>query len=365
MNEQEEKYYKRQILLPEIGINGQALLHNASVLVVGAGGLGCPVLDFLARAGIGKIGVVDGDLVEISNLHRQSLYTMSDIGELKVTIAEKALLNTNPFIQIATYSEMLTNQNALSIISQYDIVVDATDNYPTRYLVNDACIVLQKPLIYGAIYRFEGQISVFNYKGGATYRCLFPNYPKSASETNCSTAGVIGVLPGIIGLMQANEVIKIILNSNDVLTNRLLNYSAKTGMTSIINLRRNNNFDYSTLVTNGQLEHNFYAQSCVSLEDICIDELLSTTDLKICFIDVRNPEEEPIFNNNCVILKPLYEIDSLQELPIADLYVTICMSGVRSKSAQKILNRQFPNKKILNLKGGITPEFIELWKKKM
>ncbi|TNF01231.1 MAG: dinucleotide-utilizing protein, partial [Bacteroidetes bacterium] len=352
MNEQEEKYYKRQILLPEIGINGQALLHNSSVLIVGAGGLGCPILDFLARAGIGKIGVVDGDIVEISNLHRQSLYTMTDIGELKVNIAQKVLLNINPFIKVETYSEMLTNQNALTIISQYDIVVDATDNYPTRYLVNDACVVLQKPLVYGAIYRFEGQIGVFNYKGGATYRCLFPNYPKAASETNCSTAGVIGVLPGIIGLMQANEVIKIILNSNEVLSNRLLSYSAKTGRTSTINIRRNNSFDYSTLMKNGQLEHNFYAQSCDSLEDIYIDELFSKTDFNICLIDVRDPNEEPIFKHKSVILMPLYEIDSVQELPIADLYVTICMSGVRSKSAQKILNRQFPNKKILNLKGG-------------
>lgn len=362
MNTLEDRYYSRQMLLPEIGSKGQSMLRNARVLVIGAGGLGCPVLEFLARAGVGSIGIVDGDVIDISNLHRQSLYTFKDVDSPKADIATQVLKSTNPYINIKSYSKMLSKDNALDIIDEYDIVVDATDNYPTRYLVNDACVILNKPLVYGAIYRFEGQVSVFNLNSSATYRCLFPNYPKTESETNCATAGVIGILPGIIGLMQANEVIKIILKSDDVLRNRLLNYSAKTGKTSIINLQLDSSFDYSTVLQNGSLEHEYYNQSCKAGKEIDPEILLSAIDQEIYLIDVRNSEELPEFEHETVLSIPLYEIDSVKDLPKADMIVTFCKSGLRSKTAQDFLQSQFPKIEILNLKGGITSEFIELWK---
>ncbi len=363
MTVQEEKYYSRQILLPEVGSKGQALLRNARVLVIGAGGLGCPVLEFLARAGVGSLGIVDGDEIDVSNLHRQSLYTFQEVGDRKAKVAKQVLQKINPYISIQSYPEMLTKNNALDIIDAYDIIVDATDNYPTRYLVNDACVILNKPFVYGAIYRFEGQVSVFNYNGSATYRCLFPNYPEAESQTNCATAGVIGILPGIIGLMQANEVIKIILNSEEVLSNRLLSYNAKSGKTSTINLRRDDAFDYSIVKKEDDgLNHTYYNQLCESKKEIDTETLLSMIEKAVCLIDVRMPDETPEFDHSSVVSIPLHEIDTVQELPEADLFVTFCKSGIRSKSAQAMLQSQFPTKEILNLKGGITSELIELWK---
>lgn len=226
--------YQRHITLKEVGESGQKKLAESSVLVVGAGGLGCPVLQYLTAAGIGKIGIVDGDFVNESNLQRQVLYKTKDIGQPKAACAAKALSELNPEIEIVTISGFITAQNAPDIIASYDIVVDGTDQIHTRYLLDDACWLLKKPLVYGAIHKFEGQVSVFNYQNGPTYRDLFPTPPKPENVPNCSETGVLGVLPGIIGNIQVNEVLKIILEYGDVLAGKLWLFNAKTNNSQTI-----------------------------------------------------------------------------------------------------------------------------------
>ncbi len=214
--------YSRQMMLDEIGADGQMKLKQARVLVIGAGGLGCPVLQYLAAAGVGHIGIVDGDHVELSNLQRQILYTIEDIGHQKVNVAKRRLQQLNPHVCVEIYPYALNAMHAGELFQQYDIVVDGTDNFKTRYLVNDCCVAYNKPLVFGSIYRFEGQVSVLNYKGGPSYRCIFPEPPEEGQVPDCATVGVVPSLPGIIGAMQANEVIKIITGAGDVLSGKLM-----------------------------------------------------------------------------------------------------------------------------------------------
>lgn len=219
--------YNRQILLPDFGVMGQQKLKQARVLMIGAGALGCAVLPYLTAAGVGSIGIVDFDTVDSSNLHRQPLYTIDDIGQQKAKCAVQRLAKQNEFVILEAYPFELSNQNALELFSKYDIIIDGTDNFATRYLINDACALLGKALVYGAIHRFEGQVSVLNYVSnsgikGPSYRCLFPEPPSANAYPDCAEAGVIGVLPGLIGMMQANETIKIITGIGEVLTGRLL-----------------------------------------------------------------------------------------------------------------------------------------------
>lgn len=230
--------YDKQIALPEVGEVGQRKLAEANVLVIGAGGLGCPALQFLAASGIGTIGIVDGDVVNETNLHRQVLYTKSDVGKPKVEIAAERSFQLNPEVKINTYSEFLTAKNATDIVANYDLIVDATDNFAARYRINDICVKLDKPFVYGAIHRFEGQISVFNYKGGPTYRCLFPEYPTEKQIPNCNETGVLGVLPGIVGTHQATEVLKMILGIGEVLSGKLMTLNLLTNSSQIFELSR-------------------------------------------------------------------------------------------------------------------------------
>jgi molybdopterin/thiamine biosynthesis adenylyltransferase len=220
MTNEELKRYDRHIILPEIGIEGQQKLMQASVLVIGAGGLGCPLLQYLVAAGVGTIGIVDDDTIDESNLQRQILYNIHDIGKAKVSVAIEKLSAQNPFCKFNSHQQRLAADNALEIIANYDIVVDGSDNFPTRYLVNDACVMLDKTLVFGSVFKFEGQVAVFNYNGSATYRCLYPDPPASEDVPNCSDIGVLGVLPGLTGLMQATEVINIITGLGEVLSNR-------------------------------------------------------------------------------------------------------------------------------------------------
>ena len=215
--------YSRHIILSEIRQEGQDKLNNSKVLVIGAGGLGCPVLQYLVAAGIGTVGIVDFDKVDISNLQRQVLFGTSSVGINKAIAAKKRLEDLNETINIYAIPEQLTTKNALQIFLDYDIIVDGTDNFSTRYLINDAALQLNKPVVYGAIYKFEGQVSVFNYNNGPSYRCLFPKPPQKGSIANCSEVGVLGVLPGIIGTMMANEVIKLILNLKTSFSHRKIN----------------------------------------------------------------------------------------------------------------------------------------------
>ncbi|MCB9186732.1 MAG: HesA/MoeB/ThiF family protein [Flavobacteriales bacterium] len=231
--------YDKQIALPEVGETGQQKLAEAKILVVGAGGLGCPALQYLAAAGVGNIGIVDGDVVNETNLHRQVLYTNSDVGKPKVEVAAERLKQLNPEVEIHTFSEFLTAGNAMDIVSNYDLIVDATDNFAARYRINDVCLKLDKPFVYGAIHRFEGQVSVFNYKGGPTYRCLFPDKPAENQIPNCNETGVLGVLPGIIGTYQATEVLKIILGIGEVLSGKLMTLNLLTNSTRTFEVSRN------------------------------------------------------------------------------------------------------------------------------
>ena len=225
---QEFLRYNRQTILPEIGDEGQEKLKKAKVLVIGAGGLGCPILQYIATAGVGYIGIIDFDTIEIHNLHRQILYTENEIGKEKAIIAKEVVSKLNPLIEVVAITEKLTIENASTIIAQYDVIVDGSDNFATRYLVNDTCITLQKPLVYGSILRFEGQVAVFNYNGSKNLRDLFPEIPDPKDVPNCNVNGVLGTLPGIIGTMMAHETLKLIMElptlNNELLLFNTLNW---------------------------------------------------------------------------------------------------------------------------------------------
>lgn len=237
LNEGEVEQYSRHLSLQDFGLESQIKLKNSSVLVIGAGGLGCPVLQYLVAAGVGKIGIVDNDVIESSNLQRQILFDHDDIGSPKAKVAAAKLTRLNPFIKIHPIIERLKKENAEFLFDGYDLIVDGTDNFSSRYLINDACILFEKPLIHGSIHLFEGMVSVFNFQGGPTYRCLFPEQPDSSSIPSCAEAGVLGVLPGIIGCMQAMEAIKVITGRGQPLSGKILSYNSLSNSTRIINLQ--------------------------------------------------------------------------------------------------------------------------------
>ncbi len=244
LSKEEISRYNRHLILPGFGVQSQEKLKQSKVLVIGAGGLGCPVLLYLTAAGVGEIGIVDFDTVEESNLQRQVLFTVNDIGKPKAEVAAAKLSLQNQFIKFNTYSLRLENKSALAIFPEYDIIIDGTDNFATRYLVNDACVLLGKPLVHGAIYKFEGQVSVFNYtdrsgKTGPSYRCLFPVPPAAGSVANCSEIGVLGVLPGIIGTLQATEAIKLITGIGEPLSGKLMLFDALTMNSTLVKINRN------------------------------------------------------------------------------------------------------------------------------
>jgi adenylyltransferase/sulfurtransferase len=240
LSQEEKKRYSRQIQLAELKNEGQQKLQDAKVLVVGAGGLGCPVLQYLAAAGVGTIGIVDFDLVEETNLHRQVLYATADVGKSKAEIASKRILEQNPLVKVEIFNTKLDNSNALKIISNYQIVLDCSDNFETRYAINDACVYLNKPFVYAGIHKFEGQLSVFNLDNESpTYRCVFPEKGEDEIIINCSITGVIGTLPGILGTMQANEVIKIITGIGEVCSGKLLLFNALNNSFSEVRVKRN------------------------------------------------------------------------------------------------------------------------------
>lgn len=364
LNQEELNRYNRHLILPEIGPAGQEKLKQAKVLVVGAGGLGSPVLQYLTAAGVGKIGIVDFDKVELSNLQRQIIYTIEDLGKYKVDCAVDHLKKQNPFIQFVKYKEQITNQNAIEIIEAYDIIVDGTDNFPTRYLVNDACVLFDKPLVYGSINRFEGQVSVFNYtnnKGerGGTYRCLFPNPPAPGSVPNCSEAGVLGVLSGIVGSFQANETIKIIAGIGEVLSGKLLILNALTLQFYTVNYDREKKAgeismeefqtkDYEWFC-NGELEQLIPEISVQELQ-----RLLEEDRENIQLIDVREENEQPIVDELIELSLPLDDIqEKIDQVDGTKKIIVFCQTGSRSNLA--ILQIKAKNKldNIYSLKGGI------------
>lgn len=329
--------YNRHIILSEIGQDGQDKISNAKVLVIGAGGLGCPVLQYLAAAGIGTVGIIDFDVVELSNLQRQVLFGTASLGKNKATAAKARLEDLNNEILIKSYPEKLTHKNTVDLFNQYDIIVDGSDNFETRYLVNDACIITNKPLIFGAIYKFEGQVSVFNYNNGPSYRCLFPNPPKKGAVPNCSEIGVLGVLPGIIGSMQANEVLKIILGIGNVLSGKLLCYNAMTSQTSTLKIKRNQPIIESVLKEKNNFQNKQISMNCeTDIIDISIEDILSEENIQ--FIDVRETHEQPKVENLNVIRIPLSALEtSLHKIDSTKKKAIFCQAGIRSKQAVKLL----------------------------
>ena len=331
--------YNRHIILSDVGPEGQNKISNAKVLVVGAGGLGCPVLQYLAAAGVGTLGVIDFDIVEESNLQRQILFGTSSLGSNKALAAKERLTDLNPTIQINAYQEALTPQNALSLFNDYDIIVDGTDNFETRYLINDAAIITNKPIVYGAIFKFEGQVSVFNYKNGASYRCLFPSPPKKGSVANCTEVGVLGVLPGIIGTMQANEVLKIILGFNGVLSGKLFCYNSKTTETYSLKINKSNSEFEKVLNNKENFENIDYDFNCKAIiNEISIKDVSKIKNVH--YLDVRELHETPkISLDNCTQI-PLKELGTkIHEIPTDKTIIAFCQSGIRSNTAAEILQK--------------------------
>lgn len=367
LSSSELKRYNRHLLLPDVGVAGQLRLKKARVLVVGAGGLGSPALQYLAAAGIGHLGIVDFDKVEESNLQRQTLFTTDDIGKLKVHCAADRLAKMNPEIEITVYDERLTTKNALTIFRDYEVILDGTDNFATRYLINDACVLLNKPLVYGALFRFSGQVSVFNLGGmGPTYRCLFPDPPSPESAPDCATAGVLGVLPGIIGTLQATEVIKIILQLGESLSGKLLTVDTLTMEFMTLAFERNEQRWHSFPSDTKKFETMNYESFCngpkpVSGDSVSGEDFLSlVSNNNDCLIlDVRELHEDPELEFQQTLRIPMHELPSrVSELGNPSTIVVVCQQGSRSKTAIKVLNSLSVRCRLLSLDGG-----VEAWEK--
>lgn len=333
------------MILPEIGEDGQYKLSKAKVLVVGAGGLGAAILPYLAAAGVGEIGIVDDDVIEISNLHRQVIYKSSAVGKSKVEEAKLMISELNPLVKVNAFAEKLSGKNAISLFEKYNIIVDATDNISIKYLINDACLLTNKPMVYGSIFRFQGQISVFNYQNGPTYRCLYPDENNNA--LNCEDAGVIGISVGIIGMFQANEVLKMILGIGEVLSGKILVYNI------LNNEQQKYDFDKSDiqLISRESFEEKYNKPE---VEEVNFESILDeVNNNNVLFLDVRNEDELPKISLKNQIQIPLLHLES--EIGKLDKNQTIyifCQSGIRSKVAVELLQKhQFKNVK--SIAGGI------------
>jgi len=356
--------YSRHLIMPEVGMDGQLKLKNSKVLLIGTGGLGAPLGLYLAAAGVGRLGLVDFDVVDFTNLQRQVTFGSDDVGKHKTAAAQARLSNLNPDIQIDTFETKLTSENALELFKDFDIIVDGTDNFPTRYLVNDACILLGKPNVYGSIFRFEGQVTVFGMPDGPCYRCLYPEPPPPGLVPSCAEGGVLGVLPGIVGSIQAMETIKLILGAGDSLKGRLLLFDALAMKFRELKLRKNHDCpmcgDHRSI--NKLID---YYEFCgvrgeeAPAPDVQVPEI-TPRDLKsrldrgddLFILDVREPHEFQICNLKGHLIplgelpRRVHELDSSREI------VAHCRSGKRSAEAVDFL-RKAGFRKILNLKGGI------------
>lgn len=358
--------YSRHLLIPDVRLEGQRKLKAASVLIIGTGGLGSPVALYLAAAGIGRIGLVDYDRVDATNLQRQVIHGTSSVGKLKVESAKARMLDLNPLIDVQVYNEPFTSENALSIAADYDILIDGTDNFPTRYLVNDTCVLLGKPNVYGSIYRFEGQVSVFDARQGPCYRCLFPEPPPPGLVPSCAEGGVLGVLPGTIGTLQATEALKLILGIGTPLIGKLMLYDALEMSFQFVRLRKNPHckvcgpnpelthlIDYEEFCGVPGHDHD---QSSVGggwdIEPRELADCLKHGDT-IELIDVREPHEQEISHIQGAKLIPLGELaGQLSQLDSAKEMVVFCRSGSRSARALELLTGA-GFRKVKNLRGGI------------
>ncbi len=349
MTNQEQTRYSRHLLPPEIGVEGQAKLKNASVFVIGAGGLGCPALLYMAAAGVGRIGIADFDVVDETNLQRQVLYTTADVGFSKATRAKERLNALNPFVQIEAHALKISRENILSLLQDYDIIVDGSDNFATRYLVNDACVLLNKPLVFGSIFKFEGQLSVFNYNNGPTYRCLYAESPKEGEMPNCSDIGVLGVLPGIVGTLQANEVLKIITGIGEVLSGRLLLFDALSMTFNTIAFQPVEENKKITALIDYEAFCGIGNRMQVSKE-VLKKKIYNKEEFQL--IDVRSQEEFERFNIGGKLI-PLPELEARRNELAPDIeMILVCQSGKRSEAAVSILTK-YGYTKVASLIGGV------------
>ncbi len=392
LSHEEIARYSRHLIMPEVGIEGQRKLKASSVLLIGTGGLGSPLALYLAAAGVGRIGLVDYDVVDESNLHRQIIHGQSSLGKSKLDSAEARIRDINPFVQIDKHEVPLMSDNALEIFEPYDVIIDGTDNFPTRYLVNDACVKLGKPNVYGSIFRFEGQLSVFYAKEGPCYRCMFPSPPPPGLVPSCAEGGVLGILPGTIGTLQATEGIKLLLGIGEPMIGRMLLYDALEMSFSTIKIRKNPDCPVCSIPAE-QVELIDYEQFCgmpahdrsdfgqtnghvqeeqVAVSDITVQELKSRLDAgdNLVILDVRNPVELEISTlDNTTLYIPKPQIDTaindvvsgtktreqtlLKDIPDNAEVVVMCRTGVRSTSVIEALRAAGYKNTLLNLKGGI------------
>lgn len=350
--------YSRHLIIPEIGIEGQNKISNSSVLVVGAGGLGSPALLYLASAGVGRIGIVDFDFVDKSNLQRQVIYDEKDIGKNKAVVAKEKLEDLNSSIKVIAYTEKLDSKNALEIIGPYDVVIDGTDNFPTRYLINDACSILSKPFVYGSIFRFDGQVSFFNPVSGPCYRCIFPRPPPVEEVPGCAEGGVLGALPGIIGSIQALEAIKYIVGKGESLLGKLLTVNTFDMSFMTLEIRKDPDCNYcgERRKVKGLIDYEMFCGIKNEKEDFVISpaELYQRikSGEKIRIIDVRERYETQI-----------YTIDGSENIPFTELIknlntfnpneqiIVYCHTGMKGAKAARLL-RSLGFRKVLNLSGG-------------
>lgn len=356
--------YSRHLIMPEVGMDGQLKLKQAKVLCIGAGGLGSPLALYLAAAGVGKLGIVDFDIVDFTNLQRQIIHDTNDVGRPKLTSARETIADINPNVEVVGFETRLTSENALDIFKDFDIIADGTDNFPTRYLVNDACVLLGKPNVYGSIFRFEGQASIFYAKEGPCYRCLYPEPPPPGLVPSCAEGGVLGVLPGIVGCIQAIETIKMILGRGHPLIGRLLLFDALNMKFRELKLRKNPEcpacgthptitklIDYEQFCGIRGEEHVFTTK----VPEITAPDVKKMMDAKKPFVlvDVREPHEYQICSIPGSVLIPLGEVPKrMHELNSADEIVVYCRSGMRSGQAVDFLMKS-GFRKIHNMTGGV------------
>ena len=349
--------YSRHIAIPEFNLAAQKKLKAAKVLVVGSGGLGSPMLLYLTAAGVGHIGIVDFDVVDDSNLQRQVLFTVNDIGQSKAETAQRRLSQLNPHVTFKVYNTALTSSNALEIIKDYDVVADGTDNFPTRYLVNDACVLTDKVNVYASIFRFEGQVSVFNFlnedgERGPNYRDIFPSPPPPGMVPSCAEGGVLGVLPGIIGSMQASEVIKVITGIGEPLAGRLFLFDAASFTTRILKIKKNANTNITELI-----DYDFFCGILPKEKEgqVSVQELKKMMDAGEDFqlIDVREPYEYEISNLKGELIPLTSILKNIDKISKDKKVIIHCKSGARSATAIALLKDEFPFENLYNLDGGI------------
>ncbi len=372
-SKEELERYSRHVIIPEFNIEGQKKLKQSKVLIVGTGGLGAPLLQYLVAAGVGTIGIVDFDVVEASNLQRQVLFTVDDVGRPKVDVAKERLQGLNPYIQVNTYNTQLTSDNALDIVRDYDVVADGTDNFPTRYLVNDTCVLLGKTNVYGSIFRFDGQVTVFNYQyengeTGPDYRDLYPDPPPPGLVPSCAEGGVLGVLPGIIGSLQANEVIKVLTGIGEPLIGKLYLFDALSFTSRTLKFGKDPRnpisgenptitelIDYEQFCGIPQHEEAQDEKDNGDMKEVTVEQLKEMQDKGEDFelIDVREPFEYDIVNLEGKLIPQKEVTDHLDQIPKDKTVVVHCRSGGRSGDIVEKLEKEYGYDNLYNLKGGV------------